>query len=290
MNYLKERDLMAMNLQFFADEDEGAEGEGVNETESAEQSDYGEASQESATESVTEEVAEPQMQSKEANAAFASMRREMEAAKRRADELDAMYAKQFGDYTNPETGQPIRSAKDYAEAMAAQQRIQAREQLQQANIDPKLIDRLVANSPAIRQAEAATAELNNIKANRMMEEDFKKVLEIDPTKSSAEDIINDPSYSLVVDYVRQTPGLRFSDAYKLVNFDRLSSSKIAAAKQATVNQVKSKNHLSTGASVDVNDAQEDIPASMVEMYKETFPDKTMKELKALYNKTIANRR
>ena len=289
MKYLKDRDLMAMNLQFFA-EDDYSEGEGVNETETAEQSDNGEASQEDATESVTEEVAEPQVQSKEANAAFASMRREMEAAKRHAAEIDAMYAKQFGDYTNPETGQPIRSAKDYAEAMAAQQRIQAREQLQQANIDPNLIDRLVANSPAMRQAEAATAELNNIKANRMMEEDFKKVLEIDSTKSSAEDIINDPSYPLVVDYVRQTPGLRFSDAYKLVNFDRLSSSKIAAAKQATVNQVKSKNHLSTGASVDVNDAEEEIPVSMVEMYKDAFPEKTMKELKALYNKTIANRR
>ena len=280
---------MAMNLQFFA-EGEGAEEGGVNETETAEQS-TDSVVEESEQPSVDdEEVAEPHVQSKETNAAFASMRREIEAAKKQQKEIDDLYAQQFGQYTNPETGQPIRSAKDYAEAMAAQQRVKAREQLQQANIDPSLIDELVANSPVIREAKMATEELNNIKLNRMMEEDFKEVLKLDPSMNSKEDILKSESYMTVVDYVRDHPGVRFSEAYKLVNFDRLASSKGEAAKQAAINQVKGKNHLATGAALNVNDGMEEIPVEALEMYKEAFPDRPMQELKALYNKALGARR
>ena len=284
-----ENDLMTMNLQFFAEDGESAEGTGEKEAEVAEQPESAAEEAETENEGVNEEVAEPQVQSAETNAAFANMRRQLEAANRRQQQIDAMYAQRFGNYTNPETGQPIRSAADYAAAMEAQQRLQTRQQLKDANIDPGIIDQMIENSPAIRQAKAATAELNSIRANQMMEEDFKTVLALDPTKQSQEDIINDESYAAVVDMVARTPGLRFSDAYKLVNFDRLSNSKGAAAKQAAINQIKGKNHLSTGASLNVGDTGEDIPANVVEMYKESFPGKTMAELKALYNKAIGAR-
>lgn len=284
-----DRDLMAMNLQFFADEGEGAEGEGVNETETAEQSGTAEGTNDETSEtSGTEEVAEPQseVQSREANAAFASMRRELEAAKRQQTEIDAMYAQQYGHLVNPETNQPIRGARDYFEALAAQERLNAKAQLQQANVDPELIDKMIQNSPVIRQAEAATAELNNIRAQQMLEEDFREVLKLDPSLASKDDIINSDSYTAVCDYVANHPGIRFSDAYKLVNFDRLSSSRTEAAKQATINQVKGKNHLATGAGLNVGGGMEDIPANMLETFKERFPEKSDKELKALYNTVL----
>ena len=283
---MKEKEMLAMNLQFFAEDE--SESEGVNETEPAEQSDVeSEGSPEGETQ---EEAAEPQFDTDRANAAFASMRRELEAAKRNQQEIDALYARQYGGYTNPETGQPITSARDYFEAMEAQERMQARAQLQENNIDPRMIDNMIANSPAVRQAKAATAELNSYRASRMMDEDFKKVLSLDPTKTSEEDILNDPSYMSVVGYIETHPGTRFDEAYKIINFERLADSRGAAAKQSVINQVKSKNHLSTGASIDVQDSDEEIPASMVEKYKEAFPEKSMKELKALYNKTLKSRR
>lgn len=283
---MKEKEMLAMNLQFFAEDE--SESEGANETEPAEQSDVeSEGSPEGETH---EEAAEPQFDTNRANAAFASMRRELEAAKRSQQEIDALYARQYGGYTNPETGQPIASARDYFEAMEAQERMQARAQLKENNIDPRMIDNMIANSPAVRQAKAATAELNSYRASRMMDEDFKKVLSLDPTKTSEEDILNDPSYLSVVGYIETHPGTRFDEAYKIINFERLADSRGAAAKQSVINQVKSKNHLSTGASIDVQDSDEEIPASMVEKYKEAFPEKSMKELKALYNKTLKSRR
>lgn len=286
---MKEKDLFAMNLQFFAEEGDSAD---ANEAEAVEQPEGENAGAEpQEAEGVNDEApAEPQFQSDKANAAFAEMRRRMEAAERKAAEIDSMYAKQFEGYTNPETGQPIRSARDYAEAMAAQTRMQARQKLQENNIDPNLIDNMIANSPVVRQAEAVTAELNEFRAQQMIDEDIKKVLAIDTTMTSKEDIFNDPSYGSVVEYVQTHPGMRFDEAYKLVNFERLASSKTAAAKQAVVNQVKGQSHLSNAPGVTTNDGLEDIPSSMLENFKDMFPGKSMKELKALYNRTLQSRR
>lgn len=282
---MKKYELFPMNLQFFAE----GEGEGETAPEAAEPVEET-AESEEPTGDTQEESTEPQFDTEKQNAAFAQMRRRMEQAERRAAEVDAMYARQFEGYTNPETGAPIRSARDYAEAMAAQERMQARQKLQENNIDPRLIDNMIANSPVVRQAEEATAELNNIRAQQMVDEDFRKVLALDSSLTSKEDILKDPSFGSVLEYVGAHPGIRFDEAYKLVNFDRLSSSKTAAAKQAVVNQVKGQSHLSNGQAITNADSLEDIPPNMLEMYKEAFPEKNMKELKALYNKTISNRR
>ena len=283
---MKEKELLAMNLQFFGEEE--GEDTGANVEETAEP--QTESDVEQSDEGATEETTDPQFNTDKANAAFASMRRDLEAARRQQQEIDSMYAAQYGNYTNPETGQPIRSARDYFEAMAAQERMQMRQKLKESDIDPHLIDNMIANSPAVREARAMTAELNSYRANNLVSEDFKKVLALDPSKNSEADIVNDPSYEAVVGYVQTHPGTRFDEAYKLVNFDRLANSRGAAAKQAAINEVKSKNHLSTGTSLDVPSTEEEIPASMLESFKETFPEKSMKELKALYNKTISSRR
>lgn len=282
---MNKKDLLAMNLQFFADDDYSTD---VNEAETVEQPEAEEAEAETQeTESdIEEEPAEPQFQSDKANAAFANMRRELEAYRKQQQELDNMYAQNYGHLVNPETQQPIRGARDYYEALAAQERVNARMQMQQNGIDPSVIDNMIANSPAVRQAKEATAELNSIRAQQMMEADFNDVLRIDKSKTSKEDIIADPSYTAVVDYVSTHPGTRFSEAYRIVNFDRLSSSNTAAARQSVVNQIKGQGHLTNGTGVTATDPGEDIPAAMIENFKERFPDKSLKELKALYNRVI----
>ena len=117
----------------------------------------------------------------------------------------------------------------------------------------------------------------------MLENDYKEILELDPSLNSADEILNDPLMPLMMDKVAR--GMSLVDAYKIVNFDKLSSQKGQAAKQAAINQVKSKNHLATGAALNVADAGDEIPSNLVEKFKETFPEKSIKELKALYNKT-----
>ncbi|WP_034452445.1 hypothetical protein [Butyrivibrio sp. AE2032] len=281
--------LFRYNLQFFGEDGEGT-SETTQEVAEPETADADEGTEESTDEGVTEDTANPPVQSEDANRAFANMRRQMEAAQRRAAEIDAQYARQFGNLRNPETGQPIRGAQDYFDALAAQERMAAREQLKQNNVDPSLIDKMIANSPVMRQAQAATAELNNIKSQQLIEDDVKEVMRIDPTLSSREDFFKDPSVIEAVNYIQGHPGMRLSEAYKIVNFDRLSSSKTAAAKQAVINQVKGQSHLANGNGLNVQDTSEDIPANMLDSFKDMFPDKSMKELKVLYNKTLQSRR
>lgn len=283
-------ELLKLDLQFFADGEGSETSEGVTETEPAEQST--ETVSEGAEDTGVNDVdpTEPQPQSAETNRAFAEMRRRMEAAERKAADIDAIYAKQFGAYSNPETGQPIRSAKDYADAMAAQERIRAREQLKENNIDPALIDNMIANSPVVRQAQEATNELNSYRAQKQLDEDLKKILTFDNRFSSIEELKADPSMMEVAEYVVAHPGVRADEAYKIINYERLTSSNGAAAKQAAINSIKGKNHLATGAALNVDDNTEDIPAAQLQMYKDAFPDKTLKEIKSLYNKAIGLRR
>ena len=283
---MEKQNLLAMNLQFFAEEGDSAD---VSEAEIVEQPE-GEETAEATSEEETgeaEETTEPQFQTEKANAAFANMRRELEASRRQQQEIDDMYARQYGQYTNPETGQPIRSARDYFDAMAAQERVNARAQMQEKGIDPRVIDNMILNSPAVREAQAATQELNNMRAQQRLEADYKEILALDSSLNSVEDILNDPAMPIMAQKV--AAGMSLVDAYKIVNFDKISGLKGQAAKQAAINSIKSKSHLSTGAALNVSDAEEDIPANMVEKFKDMFPEKNMKELKALYNKTINNR-
>ena len=270
------------DLQFFAEEAESA-----TESEVAEPTD----TEETPVEEGENEAEPAEQQTPEQNAAYAAMRRkaEYEAQKKYQGEqqrLDAMYAEKFKGLTNPETGRPIASAKDYFEALAAQERIQAKEEMQSAGLDPTLIDRAIANSPIVQQAQAAIEQNNQIQSQRMIEEDMRAIVSFDPSVSSEQDIVNQANFGEVVAYVENHPGMRLSDAYKLVNFERLATQKATAAKQQTINQAKSKGHLSSPAGLSNEDKTVDIPPEKLEMWRDFFPDKSTKELKEIYNKSI----
>jgi hypothetical protein len=275
------KELLPLNLQFFAEE-----AESVNESEAAEPT-----REEAAPETGVNEAEPAEQQTPEQNAAYAAMRRKAEADAQRKyqseqQRLDAMYAKRFEGLTNPETGQPIRTPAEYLEALDAQDRLQAKEEMQQAGIDPSVIDRAIANSPIVREAQAAMDQLNQIQSQRMIEEDIRTVIQFDPSVNNEQDILSQENFGEVMDYVTSHPGMRFAEAYKLVNFDRLASQRATAAKQQTINQAKSKGHLSAPAGLSNDDNSVDIPPEKLEMWRDFFPDKSPKELREMYNKSI----
>ena len=276
--------LLPMNLQFFA------------EGEDSETPEVAEPEEESVVEEEGEEEAEPaeqqqHVQSAEENANYANIRRKAEAdANRRYENkqrsLDAMYEQMFQGYTNPETGQPIRTAADYIAAMAAQERQQAESKMQEAGIDRDSLNRLIENNPTVIQAKQAIQSLNEQNAEKMVQEDLEQILAIEPELGSIEAITESEGYSDAVQYAVDHPGIRLSEAYKLVNFDRLTNSKTATARQAAINAQRSKEHLSQTAGISTTDNSVDIPSSELEKWKDWFPDKSPKELRKLYNKSI----
>ncbi len=293
--------LLTYNLQFFADEEgvDSAEPEAANPD-----SDVEEAGDEPEADDALEdddEVDEGEneadaadQQSAETNRIYADARRRAEAeAQRKYDlekaRLDKQFADRYAGQVNPETNAPIKSAQDYFDALAAQDRIRANQQLEKAGVDPSFIDRAIANNPLVRQAQQAIEESNRLKAEADVERSLNAILAMDPSISSREDISNLDNWQDVVDYAlsHSTPTFNYplDDAYKIINFDRLRNANVAAAQQQAINQAKSKGHLNTVAGVSNSDTLKDIPAAELSKWKAFFPDKSNKELKALYNKT-----
>lgn len=274
---MKSFDGIPMNLQMYA---EGGEVQEVAEPVSTEEP------AEPVTGGQTEEPGQEPARDLQADAAAAAARRRAEQQyNSQLAARDAEFARRFGHITNPETGAPIRSEKDYFKALDAQNRARQQEILRQQGIDPSLIDQAVANSPIMRQAQQVIQQARMDEGNRMIESQLQQISAFYPEVKTLEDIANMPSFPAFDQYVRN--GLSMVDAFKLANYDALSNRGTAAAKQAAINAAKSKGHLSPVGGGAGDDGKEvDIPSGDLEMWKEFYPGLSYKELRKKYNNTL----
>ncbi len=236
--------------------------------------------------SATEVGKEPQ--SAEENAKFASIRRKAEAeAKEKYDkqlaEINAQFKRQFGNFKIPGTDQAIETYADYLKAVEIQQKEAREEELRSKGIDPKIIDEMINNSPSMIRANEIIKEQEERNVNARLAEDFKKVQLLNPNLKDISELAKEPNYAEVVKYCNA--GLSLVDAYKLVNFDTIANAKAEAIKQATINQAKSTAHLQATTGVSTNaETYVPIPEKSLAKWKEAFPNLTMEQLTAKYNK------
>lgn len=217
------------------------------------------------------------------NAIYAQARR---AADRRMNELDSRVASRFGNMRNPETGQPIRTTQDYFDALDAQERMNARREVQRRGVDPGLIDRMIANNPVIRQAQQVIRDNTLRQGELELENQIQQISSFDPSVKSLDDIVKMPTFPVFDAYVRQ--GLSITDAYRLANFDSLAQRDAAASRQAAINSVRGKSHLGPigGVAGEAGKQLVDIPQNERYLWEEAYPDLSYKELKEKYNKTL----
>ena len=221
-----------------------------------------------------EEVAEPQ--TKEQNAFFANMRRQAEADAQK--KMDKEIADLCKDVTHPITGKPITTFAEYKDAINAQNRIQTEKALEESGLDISILDEYVKTSPVLAQAQQIIEQNNMAQAEAQIKSDFEMLQSLNPDLKTFNDIEN---LDLVVEKVGL--GMSLVDAYKLVNFDSLMQRGTKSAKQSAINQAKGKTHLEPTESISESNGEVEIPEELIPMLKETFPDKTMKEIKKLYN-------
>jgi len=284
---MKKQMLMPMNLQFFAESDgseniqEFAEPENiVEETENTDT----EVVAEESTEEI-EETEQQNVQSEEQNRIYANIRREAEqkAAIKQA-EIDKAYAELFKGAVNPETGKPVTSAKEYLEAVEAKKRVDAKEEITNAGIDPSVIDQLINENPIVKQAKEAMAQLQQLEVQKQITADIKEISKIDSDIKSIEDLAKLPNFSKITEKVNA--GMSLVDAYKIENFDKLLGKKQAAAEQSAINKAKSKDHLSA---TDGNTSPGNlitIPTEELSEWKSSFPGESVEQLTKRYTKLI----
>lgn len=290
-----EKKLYPLNLQFFADGEEL----GANETDTADQSEVATEEQTTDTEPSEPTGNEPTpqdvtqqtpVQSPEDNTKFATARRQAEREfAERQKSVDLEYQRRFSGYVNPLTNQPIRSQKDYLDALDAQEVVKQRQELQEKGIDPdmlsQIVSRQVENNPVVRQAQEVMQQTINNQSNQMISEDIKEIMRIDPSVKSMEDVAKSPNINQILSLTQS--GLRFADAYKVANMDLLISNKAVSAKQSAINNIKGTQHLNATNNISANnDSSVDIPSSELTNWQDAYPDLSMADLRKKYNQTL----
>ena len=279
--YNTEKLPMKLCLQFFAEE----EGTETSENMSDVADQTGTQEQDSNAEEQTAGAGEidgdsaQQPWKNQQNAGYAAARRQAEAEIRARD---ARFAERFKDFTNPITGQPITSEADYFAALDAQEELSRRQELEQRGIDPYLLDSLIANNPAIRQAQQILAQTQEQENVRRFDAEMEQVKALDPTVNSIEEILQAPNSHDVIAKIKA--GYSLVDAYKIANFDKLTAQNTQASKQAAINAMRGKDHMTQTGGVTDTSTDMDIPVSELGKWKAMFPDATEKELKAKYTR------
>lgn len=246
-------------------------------------------------ETVTEEVTttdEKTVQSAEENSHYAAARRRAErefAERQRAEDLE--YERRFKNYENPITHQPIRSKKDYFEALDAQEKLQMEQNLASGNVDVKTLDeyiqRQVANNPTVLQAQALMEQNQKAQIESSIAEGVKEIQKLNPNVKSIDDVLDSDKGQQIVQYVQN--GMSLVDAYKIANFDTLLANSKNASKQAVINNIKGTQHLNPTDGVSgSDDGGVDIPQSELGQWRRAYPDLSLKELRKKYNKVLGS--
>lgn len=271
---------MKLNLQLFAEDAEAYDFDGYEDFE--ESFDYTEDEPEEDYGDYGDDYDEPQQPWKnEHNAEMAAQRRraELENAIQaaRMDAKNEVYREMFKGQINPYTGGAITSEADYKEY---QQQVQ-NEQLQEAGVDPNIINEMVMNHPALQQAQQILQQQQEIRGNQLLNDSIKRIGQLDPDIRSFQDLYNSASFPEIDQLVHQ--GYSLENAYKVVNFDKITQRRQAAAKQQALNSMTSKAHLQATAS---GGAGEDIsvPEDVMNYYKQMLPDATDAEIRKSWAK------
>ena len=283
------KNLLALDLQMFAEGEEVVEESGENEVETPAES------QEEETEAESEETVEengddePHEQTAEENARYAAMRRRAEAeARRRYDNelngLNQQVAVMCQGVTHPVTGQPITNVHDYIDALAVQQRQASEQELQEKGVDPALINRMIASNPVVMQAQQVIEQNKMMGAEQQLQNDLAELSRIDPNIKGVQDLANLPNFPEMLARVER--GETLVDAYKVVNFSNFMQHTEGAARQQAINQMRGKAHLpSPSTSVTPEGDEVEVPAEIMKSWKED--GKTEKQIRELYSKVAS---
>ena len=285
-----------MNLQLFA-EDSGAGGEiaapqETTSTESTTGTDTSAEQSTDSTESTTDqsegttdaptEVDTKPKQTPEQDRFFAENRRKLEAAERLVAETKAQHQRdieiakkfgQYGVYSDADVAEKygkshgIHNVQQFEEALR-------REEYQAKGIDPDMVKKLVDEHPDLQAAREFKQAAIRAQEDSFLVSSFDELTKEYPEIKG----VNDVPPDVWVKWKNGSTGLTLPEAYLVVERKNIETRKVEAAKQATLNNIQSKDHVrGNGKGVEGDTVR--IPDDVMEMYKKFNPGKSMDEYK-----------
>ena len=236
----------------------------------------------------TEPGPQDQNQGQEDAAAQARAQYEAVVAKAQADAqrtIDEAFAR--SGLKNPYTGAPITTKAEY-DAYRAQFENERREKiLKQTGMSGEEFQQFVQGLPEVQKAreaqeaaEKAVREAREAAARVKLDEQVKEIGQLDPSIKSLEDLAKMPTYQRFYELVQR--GNNLVDAFRLANFDALTQSAAAGARQAAVNAARSKEHLEQTRSRGKGGIS--VPPEVKEQYRFLNPGITDEEIQQHYQK------
>ena len=232
-------------------------------------------------------------QTKEDRARYAAARRKAEAerdaaiAKERAAiraEADKVIDQAFADsgLINPYTKQPIRSKAEYDEYRKRHAEEQKSHVQKKSGMSEDEFNEFVEGLPQVRAAREAQRVAKEQEAKAKIEGQLREINALDPSIKTTEDLLKMPTYDAFYRFVKE--GNNFVNAFKLANFERLTSDEAAKARQAATNAARSKDHLSRTTTRGAGAVS--VPENVKAEYLAFNPDATEAEILKHYNKYL----
>lgn len=199
-------------------------------------------------------------------------------------QVDNFYKQQYAGFISPYTHAPIESEADYLAYMQSFEAEERQRKFGEMGLDPNMVNQMISELPAVKQANAIIAQQQQEQANAFMRDQFDALKREYPDCgfADARAMMNDPEGRKVLEFWRDSPRLTISDAYMILNKDKIRAQQNAAVKQGVMNQMNGKSHLKNtkgggGAAVD-------IPESDREALRKWFPKASDAELKEMWLK------
>ncbi len=197
--------------------------------------------------------------------------------------VDARIAREFEGILNPYTNQPIRTEADltaYRSAFAAEEQ---RQQLEEMGVSKEVLDSYIQNHPAMQQAQQVIHQQEQQAANDFMAKEFEAMKKEFPDcgLESPQQLNETEAGRRALQMWANAPGITLADAYAATHRRELSKKQSAAAKQAAMNEMNSKGHLTQTKG---SNAKGDVPEEIRREYKIYFPNATDAEIAEMYRK------
>lgn len=236
------------------------------------------------------------------DAAVAAARQEEQ--QKAADALKNLFTR--AGMRNTFTGEPITTQAEFDAWQTQFRNEQLKSQLAKGELTVESLNQLVDNHPVVQQARDALAGNQPAAApsgapaqpspqqvaaqqaadNARIEAEIAEIRKLDPSVQSIGDILKSPTGKEF--YAKVQQGYSFLDAFRSVNFERLTQAKAQAAQQQAVINNRGKDHM-TGANNSRGNGALSVPADQMAMFRTLNPKATDAQIQAFYNKYVKGR-
>lgn len=195
---------------------------------------------------------------------------------------------QRANIVNTVTGEPVTNLEQFLAWEEAVRKDKLDSGLKSGQMTAELLDEAISQHPVVKQAQAlidksaSDAQVAQQKAmEARIQTEMEKIGKLDPAIKTVADLKSMPNYQQFYALVGNNYSLL--DAFRIVNFERLTNAAAEAGRQQAASNARSKDHLqATGNSRGAGAAA--VPKDELAMYRLMNPGATDAQIQAHYNK------